>query len=76
MGNTIDTLNIKIHLNGEEKEFESNHLLTILESLDLSEASTGVAVAVQDRLVRKPDWATTLLESGDRVEVITAAQGG
>ena len=36
----------------------------------------GVAVAVDDRVVRRADWATTTLLDGQRVEVITAAQGG
>ena len=36
----------------------------------------GVAVAVDDRVVRRADWATTTLLEGQRVELITAAQGG
>lgn len=39
-------------------------------------AVPGVAVAVGDRVVRRADWAATSLAEGDRVEVITAAQGG
>ena len=36
----------------------------------------GIAVAVNDEVIRKSDWATAALEDGDRVEVITARQGG
>ncbi len=36
----------------------------------------GVAVAVADRVVRRAAWDETTVSDGDRVEVITAAQGG
>ena len=36
----------------------------------------GIAVAVNDEVVRKGEWQTTILREGDRVEVITAQQGG
>ncbi|HYN94517.1 MAG TPA: sulfur carrier protein ThiS [Pilimelia sp.] len=36
----------------------------------------GVAVAVNGEVVRRGAWAATALAAGDRVEVLTAAQGG
>lgn len=36
----------------------------------------GVAVAVNLELVPRSRWATTELADNDRVEVLTAAQGG
>ncbi|WP_433127333.1 sulfur carrier protein ThiS [Micromonospora sp. CA-240977] len=36
----------------------------------------GVAVAVNGEVVPRAGWATTALRDGDRVEVLTAAQGG
>jgi sulfur carrier protein len=41
-----------------------------------SPAPRGVAVAVNGAVVRRADWATTCLSEGDRVEVLTATQGG
>ena len=38
--------------------------------------SKGIAVAVNDEVVRKGEWENTILREGDRVEVITALQGG
>jgi sulfur carrier protein len=35
-----------------------------------------VAVAVNDQVVRRPDWAVRRLAPGDRVEVVRAIQGG
>ncbi|WP_213452756.1 sulfur carrier protein ThiS [Rhizomonospora bruguierae] len=39
-------------------------------------ARRGVAVAVNGEVVPRSAWSTTGLSPGDRVEVLTAAQGG
>ncbi|WP_258726160.1 sulfur carrier protein ThiS [Cellulomonas sp. NS3] len=39
-------------------------------------APTGVAVAVDDAIVPRGLWASTLVRAGARVEVVTAVQGG
>lgn len=38
--------------------------------------AAGVAIAVNNKVVRKADWETTLLHDGDNVMVITAVCGG
>ncbi|MEU7823975.1 sulfur carrier protein ThiS [Catellatospora sp. NPDC049111] len=38
--------------------------------------SRGVAVAVNGEVVRRADWPAHRLLDGDRVEVLTATQGG
>jgi len=40
------------------------------------EKSGGIAVAVNDRVVRRDDWEGTEVADGDRVEIVTARQGG
>ncbi|MFI6531180.1 sulfur carrier protein ThiS [Nonomuraea sp. NPDC050547] len=42
----------------------------------LTEATKGVAVAVNDEVVTRSSWETTALADRDRVEVLTAVQGG
>lgn len=37
---------------------------------------SGVAVAVNDEVVPRSQWTGAVLRPGDRVEVLTAAQGG
>ncbi len=37
---------------------------------------TGVAAAVNDEVVTRAAWHATVLADGDRVEVLTAVQGG
>ena len=44
--------------------------------LTLTTATTGVAVAVNDEVVTRSAWETTALGDSDRVEVLTAVQGG
>jgi sulfur carrier protein len=39
-------------------------------------ASAGVAVAVNDSVVPRGLWGSTSVRPGDRVEVVTAVQGG
>ncbi|WP_121162476.1 sulfur carrier protein ThiS [Micromonospora pisi] len=38
--------------------------------------SRGVAVAVNGEVVPRAGWPAAVLHAGDRVEVLTAAQGG
>lgn len=42
----------------------------------LGRGRSGLAVAVNDEVVPRSRWASTALQAGDRVEVLTAAQGG
>jgi sulfur carrier protein len=42
----------------------------------LTAAERGVAVALNGEVVPRSAWAATGLTEGDRIEVLTAAQGG
>ncbi|MFF5257436.1 sulfur carrier protein ThiS [Actinomadura viridis] len=39
-------------------------------------APAGVAAALNDEVVRRSEWAATTLKEADRLEVLTAVQGG
>ncbi|MGA0255096.1 MAG: sulfur carrier protein ThiS [Rhodothermales bacterium] len=55
----------------------SGVLLDLLAEHGLNpEAARGVAVAVNERIVRKADWAERQLAAGDTIEIVTARQGG
>lgn len=64
-------------INGE-KHIYSIEVLSLLELLDELKvtATKGVAVALNDSVVAHSDWASTSLQSGDRIEVISPFQGG
>jgi sulfur carrier protein len=48
----------------------------LLPSLVVDGAPQGVAVALDDAVVPRGAWDTTTVRPGDRVEVVTAVQGG
>lgn len=48
----------------------------LLQHVGRDPAVPGVAVAVGDRVVRRAEWDDTTVADGDRIEIITAAQGG
>ena len=67
---------MKIFLNQKEYSTDSD-CLTVAGLLEENQLPTiGVAVAVNNRIVRKADWNTASLAEGDHVTVITAVCGG
>jgi sulfur carrier protein len=48
----------------------------LLPGLVIDGAPRGVAIAVDDVVVPRSAWGTTDVRPGDRVEVVTAVQGG
>ncbi|OIJ98156.1 thiamine biosynthesis protein ThiS [Streptomyces sp. MUSC 14] len=66
---------MSISVNGERREIVAG---TALDSVvrSLAAAPSGVAAAVNETVVPRAQWASTPLGEGDRVEVLTAVQGG
>lgn len=48
----------------------------LLNERGITPEMRGVAVAVNDAVVMKSNWAQILLSDGDKIEVIRATQGG
>lgn len=69
---------VDITLNGDAKGVASGSTVAdVLRMMRLDPSSPkGIAVAVNDEVVRKGEWNSRELGEGDRVEVITARQGG
>ena len=66
-----------ITLNGSPHEIAGELTIdALLRRLGRDPEVPGVAVAVGDRVVRRAAWSETRVRPGDRVEVVTAAQGG
>ncbi|MER6537882.1 sulfur carrier protein ThiS [Streptomyces sp. 900105755] len=68
-------LSVTISVNGERREIAPGTALDALVR-SLTAAPSGVAAAVNETVVPRGQWATTGLADGDRVEVLTAVQGG
>jgi sulfur carrier protein len=69
---------ISITVNGSAEQASAKATLgDVLKARAISEDSArGVAVAVDDRIVRRTEWNTTPLVAGIRIEIVTARQGG
>jgi sulfur carrier protein len=66
---------VKVTVNGEPRELpEGTTVAAVVASI--TKAATGVAVAVNDEVVSRGAWAQTPLQEQDRIEVLTAVQGG
>ncbi|MEU1627241.1 sulfur carrier protein ThiS [Streptomyces sp. NPDC020096] len=64
-----------VSLNGETREVPEGLTLDRLVAT-LTTAHSGVAAAVNETVVPRSRWTSTALGDGDRVEVLTAVQGG
>lgn len=66
---------MKVTVNGEPRELpEGTSVAEVVASV--AAARTGVAAALNDEVVRRSAWEATTLRDGDRIEVLTAVQGG
>jgi sulfur carrier protein len=66
---------ITVRLNGEPRTLPSPVALDALVAT-LTTAPSGVAAALNETVVPRTRWPSTLVGDGDRVEVLTAVQGG
>jgi len=64
-----------IVVNGKPSEVTAGTTLAAVVAA-MTATGSGVAVAVNDQVVPRGAWPTTRLGDGDRVEVLTAVQGG
>lgn len=63
-------------INSESKIFKEPEL-TVAQLAEMRGISTqGTAIALNNRLVRHQQWASTILKDGDEITIITAAYGG
>lgn len=70
-------MSMHITLNGTEHEIHHGaHLNDVLKLMQLAEDQAGVAVARNNEVVPRAAWSETIVKDGDRIEIVTAAQGG
>lgn len=66
---------MQITVNGSSRE--TADALSLAELVgQVSDRSTGIAVALNSEVVPRGDWPATVVQPGDRVDVVTAVQGG
>ena len=66
---------MKIVINGEEREFDTNTtLIEILNKLSLTKKV--MAVAVNMEIVKQNSWDSHILKDGDKLELLDFVGGG
>ncbi|MER6942294.1 sulfur carrier protein ThiS [Nocardioides sp. NPDC057767] len=66
---------MKITVNSEPMEV-SGTVADLLEARTGDRRPSGIAVAVDEEIVPRDDWARWPLQDGHVVEIVTAVQGG
>jgi sulfur carrier protein len=66
---------VEIRINGEPRQVPPNQPLTaLLEHLQV--ASDRVAIELNRAIVRKRDWAATIVAAGAQIEIVEFVGGG
>ena len=69
---------MKLHINGEERSFETSAtsftLAFLIESLAMK--SDRVAVELNREIAPRDSWSQTILKDGDRLEIVHFVGGG
>ena len=66
---------MNVRVNGERRELDEG---TSVDEIvrGLTEAERGVAVAVDGEVIPRAEWAERRISEGERVEALSAMQGG
>lgn len=66
---------MRVTVNGAIHELVTDETVAALVAR-FADPASGVAVAVNNAVVPRGCWTTTRLAPGDRIEMLTAVQGG
>ncbi|MFI3277721.1 MAG: sulfur carrier protein ThiS [Rikenellaceae bacterium] len=65
---------MKIILNNVEQQSNSQNLADLLDEFQIE--TKGIAVGLNSRVVARTSWATTPINEGDKVVIVSAVFGG
>jgi len=65
-----------IYVNGEPHERDGATIVELLADLGVEARARGVAVAVDGEVVPRAEWDDRRINEGERVEALSAMQGG
>jgi len=66
---------VTVNVNGEAEDLDAGTTVADLVGRH-RDSPRGVAVARNEEVVPRSQWAATVVADGDRFEILTAAQGG
>jgi sulfur carrier protein len=65
-----------IFVNGEPREHAGATVADLLADLGVETSARGVAVAVDGEVIPRAEWDERRVNEGERVEALSAMQGG
>jgi sulfur carrier protein len=65
-----------IFVNGEPRERAGATVAELLADLGVETSARGVAVAVDGEVIPRAEWGERRVNEGERVEALSAMQGG
>jgi sulfur carrier protein len=68
-------MSVHVTVNGGPRDYDGTVTVADLVAAE-APSPKGIAVAVNAELVPRSMWAATEVADGDRIELLTAAQGG
>jgi sulfur carrier protein len=71
---TLKPTSMKLKVNEKEVETGATHLSLFFQEQDFP--TTGIAVAVNQRMVPRAEWDSYVLNEGDNILIIKAVCGG
>lgn len=67
---------MEVSVNEKKKKISNNvSLAEAIAELKITE-TTGIAIAINDKVIKRDNWTTEKLKSNDKILIIRAAQGG
>ena len=67
---------MNIVLNGQAVQTSIKSLVDFLSTQGIDPDKEGVALAINDCVISKPQWESTVLNDGDVMDVVRPFQGG
>ena len=64
-----------INLNNTIREISEQATIDVMLK-EIGQASNGIAIAINNQVIRKDDWSNTKLNPNDNLLIIQATQGG
>jgi len=65
-----------IFVNGEPRQREGATIAELLADLGVEDRARGVAVALDGEVIPRAEWGERRVNEGQRVEALSAMQGG
>jgi sulfur carrier protein len=66
---------MRLKINDKDLEFTGNTLTELLDRHGFGDR-TGIAIAVNEIVIPRPEWQFHVLSEGDEILIIVPAQGG